>query len=108
MSNRFMNEVRTYSQDRALFKKLGLEPFLFYDQNAGSPEHFVGKVKVQHTKRATVKIWVKCLPSQFYRFVVEDDEGRIYLIETGSGTLSDFWPTAEAVAKNMVVISRLS
>lgn len=53
---------------------------------------------------ARVKIEVYALPAQFYRFTVEiiDGEGMGGVLKTGSGGLSDYWPTVLHFAQGMI------
>ena len=95
--------VRTYESDIPLFHKLGLQP---YDVDC-HVEHFVGEVKSSYSP-STAKIWVEGAPAQFFKFEVFDSESnQTYHIKTGSGELSDFWPTIEKMMNNMFVIKSI-
>jgi len=87
-----MFRARTYKRDLPLFEKLRLTPFT--DAPRGWSD-----VGVVETDRASVKIEVSALPAQFWRFTItariEDVQPGV--IRTGSGALSDYWPTVELV-----------
>lgn len=100
-----LSEVKTYSCDEELFRKLKLKPFCFDMDKVKNRVRVVGKVK---TDNGSVKIWVEGHPAQFWKFeVVDKDGGNKYLIETGSGSLSDYWPAIEKMANNMFVIKSI-
>ena len=89
-----------YPQDVKLLKELKLA--------AWSAKHGEEKkIGIVVCDESTVEIFVTCLPAQFYKFVIKED-AKVYEMTTGSGTLSDYWPMAKAIAKNMVVIKDVS
>ncbi len=104
---------RPYKDDLALLKKLGLPIW-------GAPideEKFIGEVfpYPEHEEpngRTKVRIFVNCAPAQFYRFEIDrrsEDDGydgmEAVQVKTGSGTLTEHWPMALAVAGNMGCVS---
>ena len=101
----FLSEVKTYNCDLELFKELGLKPFCFDMNKVKNRTKYVGKVKASKGK---VKIWMQGHPAQFWQFEVEDTEGgNKYFISTGSGALTDFWPTIKKMARNMFVVNKI-
>jgi hypothetical protein len=98
-----------YSQDVKLLKELKLA--------AWSAKHGEEKkIGIVVCKESTVEIFVTCLPAQFYKFIIKvglknyDTDivsHQIYEMTTGSGSLSDYWPMAKAIAENMVVIKEV-
>ena len=90
--------VETYDEDLPLFKKLGLKPF----KASTRQRIFVGEVNPN--KDCSIKIWCEGLPSQFWEFEVVDIEGFHHKISTGSGTLTDYWPSVLLVADACFVV----
>jgi hypothetical protein len=66
----------------------------------------VGEVKMGKVSegQATVRIWVTCSPAKFWEFEVTDIEGVRHHVRTGSGCITDFWPSVKLVAMNMLVV----
>ena len=96
------DRVQTYSWDRLLFKKLGLDTF---DIETHKEQH-VGKVDFENG--SWVKIWVEAKPAEFWRFEVYVAESkRKYSISTGSGSLGNYWGTVEKVAESLIVIDTI-
>lgn len=103
MNNLDVNNLMTgstYVDDYLLFDKLKLKRFKYLYKE----EYFVGEVK---EKEYSVKIFVNCLPSQFWRFEIIDVNNKHFQLSSGSGCLSDFWPSIELLAKNMLAIKKL-
>lgn len=96
-------ESRTYHSDLGLFSKLGLKPFHANSQN----ELFVGEYKIPEYEKAGIKIFVTCLPAQFWRFEIQTDEDKKFEASTGSGTLSEYWPSVLQIAEGMLVVKSL-
>lgn len=65
-------------------------------------------------EQVTIQIFVTCHPAQAYRFVIErpseDLDGMMerFELNTGSGSLSQFWPLAVAFAEGMVKVGPIS
>lgn len=98
-----LGEAKTYQVDLELFQELDLKTF-----KTGSQEQFlVGEYKLPNYEKAKVKISVTCMPAQFWQFEVETDEGHKFNIETGSGSLSDYWDSVMKVAESMFVVNAL-
>lgn len=95
---------KTYSQDLELLKELGLKPFQAPDQE----EILVGQYKLPHHKKAKVKIWVSCMPAQFWRFEINTEENRKFEANTGSGCLSEYWPGVLKIAEGMMEVKKLN
>jgi hypothetical protein len=110
MENEIIFGNRTYGPDLELFNKLGLTPWV----NAPhGKNHAVGTVKGKGTEdHYEVKVSVCCLPAQCWDFEIRlfrnDEKGEVerqrIKLSTGSGYLSDFWPTVELLLDNMLVI----
>jgi len=88
---------RAYPADIELFIRLGLKPFSVDSRD----EFFVGEYKLPNyeEERVSVKIFVTCLPAQFWRFEVQTADNEKYEIKTGSGKLIDYWPSVLLVAE---------
>ena len=91
---------KTYIADRPIFKKLGLETF----ENAPHAKPIsVGKFETEDG--SCVEIHVECWPTQFWTFDIYQAEGdRNYVLTTGSGALSSYWPTVEKLMGGMINI----
>lgn len=101
---KLVDTVETYRHDRELFRKLGLKPFS-YDTDEASDKHFVGEVKKD---KSTCKVWVRCLPAQFWTFEIYCDESHATTtVQTGSGCLSDYWDMVEKIMDGMFVVTKV-
>ena len=50
-----------------------------------------------------VRVSVMAMPAQFWRFdVIQPFDGKPVRLETGSGSLSKYWPVAEQFAEGMI------
>ena len=98
-----LGTAKTYSWDLELFQELGLTPFSSDNQE----ELFVGEYKLPHYDKANIKIWVTCMPAQFWRFEIETDEDKKFEVSTGSGSMSDYWSSVLKVAEGMLVVNAL-
>jgi hypothetical protein len=51
-----------------------------------------------------VRVEIECWPSHFFRFTITpaEGDGRLCVIETGSGSLTTYWPVARLFAEGMV------
>lgn len=93
--------IKTYDWDVALFRDLGLPLF------DGIPSHAlygVGTVKVGDS---TVTLWVEPMPAMFWTAEIETPGERRYKVTTGSGSLSDFWPSIKKIAEGMLVVEEI-
>lgn len=95
-----LSNAKTYIHDLDLFKELGFENFSVNHQN----EIPIGTHKLEHYEKAEIKVFVTCMPAQFWRFEIITDEDKSFNIKTGSGTLSDYWKTAVLFAEGMLVV----
>ncbi len=95
-----LDRSKTYSRDLPLFRQLGLQPF---EVATGEEAYFVGMVILEDG--AWVRIWVDCAPAQFWTFCVRSKEGAETRFKTGSGALSDYWPTAKLFADARIVVT---
>ncbi len=95
--------AKTHTEDLKLFYNLKFKAFEFNDQK----EHYIGKHKIPHYKKAKIKIYVTCMPAQFWRFEITTDEDKKYEISTGSGLLSNYFKTAIMVAEGMLTIKEI-
>ncbi len=98
----------TYMQDVPLVKRLGLNLF------GGKPE-FVSIGMVEQGRGRQIKVEVCCMPAQFWRFTItrrsekddrETNSTETFVMTTGSGSLSTYWPIAEMIADNMIGVER--
>lgn len=96
------SKSETYPSDLKLFEKLGLKPF----ETENQEQIFLGEYKLPHYEKAKIKIYVTCMPAQFYQFQVISESGIKYKIETGSGTLSEYWESVVKVATDMFEVSK--
>lgn len=103
MNKLTLGEASTYQSDLDLFKELGFKPFTTDSQD----EIFVGEYKLPFYDNASIKVWVSCMPAQFWRFEIETDEEGRFKMETGSGSLKNYWSTAMMVAEGMLVINKI-
>jgi hypothetical protein len=94
-------ESTTYTVDLGLFQKLELPTF----KTKNNEKLFVGEYKFPQPSKANVKIFVTCLPAQFWEFEVETDEGYQCVITTGSGSLTDYWGSVYKVANGCFVVT---
>lgn len=94
---------KTYTQDLELFKELGLDTFETNDNEWV----FVGEYKLPNYDVAKVKIYVMCMPAQFWKFEIETEEDMKFEIKTGSGYLSTYWESIMLVATGMFVAKEL-
>jgi len=100
MSLDTLYRAQTHDWDKPLFRELNLKPFDFDIRT--EERHFVGRIKHHGNE---IKIWVKALPAQFWEFrITVKDPPRKYLVTTGSGSLTDFWPAVKLIAEDMLVV----
>ncbi len=98
------DKFKTYSGDLPLLKKLGLAPF----EGDTHSEIYVGEVKTEYGY-GYVKVWVTGSPAQSFKFEVYCEEtNETSIMETGSGTLTDFWSIAESIMEGMITIETKS
>lgn len=97
-----LGKIKPYRGDLELFNKLGLKPF----ETELKEKTFVGEYKLPNYDKANVKIFVTCLPAQFWEFEVETDENYKFSIGTGSGLLSDYWDSVILVAEGCFVVKK--
>lgn len=92
----FEERITSYLNDRELLASLGLKPFTVNHNE----KTFVGRV--DYPDGSYVMIWVTAISALYFEFeIVSIDGGRRYKVETGTGSLSTFWPMADAMAKDM-------
>jgi len=97
-----LEETIPHQVDLILFEKLGLKPF----KTSSRDRFLVGEYKLPHSEKATIKISVTCLPAKFWCFEVITVQDEAFIIETGSGTLSEFWDSVIKVAEGLFTVSR--
>ena len=93
----FEENSKPYSWDLPTFKELGLEPF-----NAPhATETYVGEVDNEYW---TIKIWVACMPAQFWKFEIYNKEAKAttHKFRTGSGGFTEYWKVAKMFAEGML------
>ena len=95
-------------QDVPLVQRLGLNLF-------GGKREFVDIGTVDLGRGTRIKVEVCCLPAQFWRFTItrrsekddrETNPTETFVMTTGSGSLSTYWPIAEMVSTNMLTVER--
>lgn len=109
------DDNKPYPDDVALLKLLGLPAW----RAALYQETFVGEAcpyqaEEQPGERTRIQIYVSCCPAQFFRFVIErksEDEDYTGMerveVTTGSGTLSQYWPMAIAIADHCLGVGEV-
>lgn len=96
--------AQTYDSDLPLFRGLGLKPFNHNDKS--HKQFYVGKVELE--EGSWIEISVKCCPAQFWHFkIYSSDSNKFYEIDTGSGSLVDYWESAKKVAWGMFVVKSI-
>jgi len=101
----FPSLYQTYPIDLGLFRELGL-PVI---RDAPHSERI--EVGTVHFPIGKIKIEVTCLPAQFWRFQLfpsDDQDGQRIILSTGSGPLSDYWPSVMKFLEGMIVVEELS
>jgi hypothetical protein len=92
----------TYTSDRALFRRLGLTPFKDVPSQTTLE---LGRVSVGDDG-SYVDITVTCMPAQFWRFTIYRASSKDTLtLNTGSGGLNEYWPTAKLFAEGMLSVA---
>ena len=98
------NKNVPYDWDLPLFAELKLKPF---DAKTWE-ETFVGDIKIEDGEGGNVKLFVTCVPAQFWKAEISwDDRSDKLLLETGSGSLKDYWPTIKDLASRMVLVDKI-
>lgn len=107
--NPLMNALRaigsyaTYHVDLPLFAELGLDRF---QAAAHGIEIHVG---VARFPAGSVQISVSCYPAQFWKLEVERDEPEAHImLTTGSGSLTEYWPTVLLFLSDMMNVKEVS
>lgn len=98
------HESKTYPWDYDIFVKLGLPNFIIKDQD----KHLLGVYKHPDYEDAFVEISVTCMPAQFWHFKIITAEDQMYNVDTGSGSLSEYWPSIELILQGMLVIEKVN
>lgn len=101
--NIFCKNIKPYSQDLNLFHKLGFDIFNINDPE----EHLVGVYKFPTDEPSKVKVFVTCMPAQFWRFEILNHAGEQIHLSTGSGSLTDYWDTVEKFATGHIFIDKV-
>lgn len=95
--NDFLNRAKTYERDYALFKSVGFDLFDI-EVNA---QHFVGTYKTDSGGK--IDVWVMGFPALSWKAkIVGGDTLETTILSTGSGALSDYWPTFLLFAEEMI------
>ena len=94
---------RTYNKDLALFQELGFKVF----QTDNNDKLFVGEYKLLDYNKAKIKIFVRCLPEQIWSFEITTLADEFFMLQTGSGALSDFWDSAFNIAAGILIVTKL-
>lgn len=99
-----LDEVSTYNQDLVLFRELGLKTFKFKNYEHKRKYH-VGNF---FNEKGFVKIEVSFYPAMFWKFqVYSNDSETLTFFNTGSGSLTDYWPFVEQILNGMIVIKEV-
>lgn len=99
-----LGNSKTAKDDLPLFEKLGFEPFEIDNRN----KVFLGEYKLPDHDKAVIKVWVTCLPAQFWDFEIFSEEGDTFKCSTGSGKLSEYWESVKLIAESMLVVEKLN
>lgn len=98
----------THNGDLDLAKRLGLDTSLQFPHaewvELGTYEHrWAGDKDVAYR----VRVSVNAMPAQFWRFniVPITTDGQFLEVSTGSGGLSDYWPTIKNMAEGMITVT---
>ncbi len=102
MKPKSLTLAETHSRDLPLFGELGLNPFTTENEE----EIYLGEYKLPGYKKASIEIWVTCTPAQFWRFEIIMEDKRKFQMETGSGSLKDYWPSALLIAKDLLTVTQ--
>jgi hypothetical protein len=94
---------KTCDKDLPLFQQLGFKPF----QTDNNKKILVGIYKLPLHKKAKIKVFVTCLPQQYWVFEVAAFGGDFYLMHSGEGALSDFWDSAFKIAAGTLIVNKL-
>lgn len=95
-----------YTEDVGLLRDLGLATGGFgYDWTD------LGTVSLFAT--TTINVEVAAQPAQFWRFTVtrpadtvDPEPDEVLVVSTGSGPLSDYWPSVVLIATNMLAVEK--
>jgi hypothetical protein len=97
----FFDNYSVYICDVELLEKLKLKPYFDIPVHT---EHYIGEAELPNGSK--VKLWVQGEPAQFFKAEVYCAETKkSFTIETGSGSLSDYWPFIEEMANGMIVVT---
>lgn len=97
MSFLFGNST-TYEVDKPLFRKLGFKEFSIGHRD----KTLVG---THNTDDYAVNIFVECYPAQFWTFEIKEKESdKVIELNTGSGSMSEYWGTVELIIDGMLKI----
>lgn len=97
--------IRVYGKDAELWAELGLPRRAAANEwvDLGTVEHRPGGP--DEKVWAEIRIEACAMPARFWRFTIEGaiEDVHPITLETGSGTLSDFWPTVLLFAGGLLV-----
>lgn len=70
----------------------------------------VTQISSRGDDQSRIEVFVTPMPTQFYRFEIyrrseESNEMETLTVKTGSGTLTQYWPMVQAIARHMLVVS---
>jgi hypothetical protein len=93
------NEINTpYKVDLPLLMQLGLREFICETNVSTS----LGTVE---NEEYAIDVHVTCAPAQFWRFdILCKEDGKRTVLETGSGTFTQYWNVAELIGRNLVSV----
>lgn len=93
--------------DRALWEVLGLR-YCGADDDGWQDLGVTSAPTSADRPGAEVRVELCQMPARFWRFTISPliEDVKPVVLSTGSGALSDFWPTVELFAGGMLVVER--
>lgn len=96
---------RVYDHDVEYLKEEGIILEDGLNDLKHGEEQYIGEIKT--IRGGSIKIWVLAMPAKFWRFeIISEKGGEITTIETGSGKVRDYLPTAKLIMEGMVVVTK--
>lgn len=97
-----METTKPYEEDLILLKSLNLKPF-----SAKHAEETLVGTYTNEEDDYSIDIYVTCLPAQFFRCMIKSNDLGSCRIETGSGTLTSYWPSIKLIAEGMISVQKI-
>lgn len=97
---------RLYEEDRALMSELGLEPHVQFKHGEWKT---LGTYEHRPSELVWARVTIECcaMPAHFWRFSIEQadvEDVQSMTLKTGSGSLTEYWPTVLHVANGCLHI----